>query len=152
MTEGNLETAAIALQTQLSDLGANINIGMGKLVLMVPRALAKEARVIVNSPLRSNTADNDLNDYLGKYEIFVNPFIGAENSSGTYTGSDTAWYLIAMGEHEVNFIWRSTPEMKDNYDFDTDTLEFKVYARFDYGWSDWRGTWGSKGDGASYSS
>lgn len=147
LTEANLQIARVALRQQLSDLGSKANIAAGKLVLMVPEQLEKTAYEIIDSAKRSGTSDNDMNYHMGKYEVFVNPFIGSDISGG----SDTAWYLIAMGEHDLNFFWRVKPEITNDYEGDKDKFEHKIYMRFSKGWSDWRATWGSKGDEAAYS-
>jgi len=52
----------------------------------------------------------------------------------------------------LNYFWRVRPEFKQDNSFDTGMALFKARMRCSQGWSDWRGVWGSKGDGASYTS
>lgn len=155
LTEANLETGLNALRTQLDDKGQLIEIGGGKVTLVVPRALAKEAVEITKSELRSGTADNDINFYQGAINVLVVPWIGAEvSASGADfdAGSNTAWFLKAEDYSELNCFWRKKPELDRETDFDTKAEKFSIVGRWSYGWSDWRGTWGSKGDTLAYSS
>jgi len=139
LTEGNLETADLAMRAHLDDKGMKI---MSKAdMLLVPPALDKEARIITDSSLRSATADNDLNVYQGRFQV----------QTWDYLTSTTAWFLLDKNLHELNWFWRVRPEFKQGDAFDAGMAMFKVRARFSYGWSDWRGVWGSKGDSSSYS-
>jgi phage major head subunit gpT-like protein len=140
LTETNLETARLAMRAQLDDKGMKIQVMAN--TLLVPPALEKTAHQIVDSSLRSGTADNDLNFYKGKLKII----------SWDWLTSSTAWFLIDSRQHEINWFWRVKPEFKQDVAFDTGMALFKTRARFSNGWSDWRGVWGSKGDGTAYSS
>jgi len=138
LTEPNLETADLAMRSQLDDRGMKI---MAKAdTLLVPAALEKEARIICDSTMRSGTADNDVNTYRGRFQV----------KAWDYLTSSTAWYLLDSGQHEMHWFWRIRPEFKQDTAFDSGMALFKVRARFSYGFSDWRGVWGSKGDSASY--
>jgi|CXWL01.1.fsa_nt_gi phage major head subunit gpT-like protein len=140
LTEENLETGRLAVRNQLDDKGMKIDANAN--TLLVPINLGKTAGLIVNSEKRQGTADNDLNFYRGMYKIV----------EWIYLSSTTAWFLIDSGLHEVNWFWRDKPEFKQDETFDTDMALYKVRTRFSRGWSDWRGVWGSKGDGQAYSS
>lgn len=140
LTEPNIETGRLAVMNQLDDKGMKIDSEAS--TLLVPLALDKTAHLIVDSIQRQGTADNDANTYKGKYKIIT----------WRYLTSDTAWFLIDPSLHEVNWFWRVRPEFKQDDAFDTDVALFKVRERFSAGWSDWRGVWGSKGDGQAYSS
>lgn len=147
MTEPNLETALVALREQLDDRGELISMADGPVLLLVPLALEKLAVEITGSQLKSATANNDLNYYVGRVNVLATRWVG--NAAG---GSDTAWFLLAQESHRLNIFQREAFSVMDDYDFDTDVLKMKGRARFSYGWSDWRGTWGSQGTGAAYSS
>ena len=120
---------------------------------MVPQALDKEAVIITNSTLRSGTANNDINWYRGKVNVYVNPFIGSDITDfDGNTGSDTAWFLLAQGQHQLEAWWDATPSYKMWEDKDADVIYNKVYFAFKPLWAGPRGFWASKGDGAAYSS
>ena len=147
LTEANLETALIAMREQVSDTGRVLAIGYNdNLVLMVPNNLEKEAQIITASTKRSGTPNNDLNWYQGKCSVFVNPFIGANvtDMDGT-AGSNTAWFLLARGVHQLRFIWDVHPSYKMWEEEDTNTLYTQVYLSCSNAWTDYRGTYGSKG-------
>jgi phage major head subunit gpT-like protein len=140
LTETNLNTGLLAMRGQLDDKGMKIGVKASKLI--VPPALEKTAQILTNSQLRSGTADNDYNYYKGIVDVI----------SWDWLSSSTAWYLIDAGVHQLNWFWRVRPEFKQDNSFDTGMALFKVRMRCSRGWSDWRGVWGSKGDGAAYTS
>lgn len=140
LTEANLETGILAARGQLDDKGQRIDIFPNKLV--VPIDLRKTAHLIVDSPLRQGTADNDANIYKNQFTII--DWIYMDRNA-------THWFLIDTDQHELNWFDRVKPEFKQDDAFDTDMALFKVRQRFSNGWSDWRGVWGSQGDGAAYS-
>jgi len=153
LTEANLEVGLLALQEVKDNAGGLINVGMGRVKLIIPPALRKPALIITESELRSNTAANDLNVYYsGKYnlELLVLPW-----SSARAGGSDTAWFLQSE-EHSMKLFIRVPVEFKTEQGsgttFDTDSLKFKGYGRCSTGWSGFLGLWGSQGTGAAYAS
>lgn len=110
--------------------------------LLVPPALEKEARILLESTQRTGTANNDINPYKGKLKIVVWDFLGT--AAG---GSDTAWFLLDSGQHQINWFNRDDRGVEGpEYDFDTKDAKWSVVARWSAGFSDWRGTYGSKGD------
>ena len=139
LSETNLETARIAMRKQLDDRGLIINVNPD--TLLVPVELEKTAHLIVDSNLRQGTADNDLNFNKGKFDIIT----------WEYLTSTTAWFLIDKSVHQLNWFWRERPQFKSDELFDTEYAVYKSTMRLSRGWSDWRGIWGSQGDGAAYS-
>lgn len=140
LTEGNLETGVLAMRGQLDDKGQIIDVYPK--TLLVPKELRKTAHLIVDSPMRQGTADNDANVYKDEFTIL----------DWLYLTSSTAWFLIDASTHELNWFWRRRPTFKSDELFDTEYAVYKATMRFSRGWSDWRGVWGSQGSGAAYSS
>jgi len=140
LTESNLETGRLASREQLDDKGMRIQTMPN--VIVVPIDLEKDADIITGSSLRAGTADNDLNTYKGKFKIIGWEYITVNN---------TAWFLLDSNQHKLQWFWRIKPEFKQDNAFDTGMALFKVRTRFSNGWSDWRGVWGSLGDGSAYS-
>jgi phage major head subunit gpT-like protein len=128
------------MRGQLDDKG--MKIGMKADTIIVPPALEKTANIILNSTQRSGTADNDANYFKGLLKVI----------SWDWLSSSTAWFLLDSSQHELNWFWRIKPEFKQDNSFDTGMALFKARMRNSVGWSDWRGVWGSKGDGTSYTS
>ena len=142
LTEANYETARLAMRNFKDHKGMKIDITPNKVV--VPIELEKTARIIFESSLRSGTADNDLNFYKGTITVVPWVYLGDT--------STTAWYLVDSSQSGLVWLWRDRVEFKNDQTFDTEVKLYKARERFTNGWYDWRGTWGSKGDGAAYSS
>jgi hypothetical protein len=149
-TASNYTTADLdedALEAGMVAMGATLdNKGQPQMVtadtLLVPPALEKEARILLESQGRVGTANNDINPYKGKLNLIVWPALGA-----AWGGSDTAWFLIDSTQAELNFFNRENGEVDGpEWDFDTKTAKWSVFARWSAGFSDWRGVYGSKGD------
>lgn len=140
LTDANLETGRIAVREQYDDRGLVIQVNADQIV--VPVNLEKTAEILVGSNLRSGTADNDLNFYRGKFDIIAWEY---------YTNNNTAWFLLDRSQKKLNWFWRVRNQFKNDNAFDTGALLFKSRMRYSVGWSDWRGVWGSLGDGAAYS-
>lgn len=138
LTETNYKTEKLAMRKQLDDKGQKIDT-MPR-TLLVPIDLEDAANIIFKSKLRSNTADNDMNPYLNDVE--VQPWI--------YLTSTSAHFLIDNDQHQVTWFWREKANFAQDTTFETDQALFKVRERFSAGFSDWRGVYGSKGDGSNY--
>lgn len=137
--EANLETGRLALEKALNDKGEIVNFKADTIV--IPVDLRKSAQIITGSTLRPGTANNDVNVYEGAFKIVPWRYI----STATY------WFLLDSSNHQLNWFWRVRPEFKNDFNFDADAALYKVRCRFSYGWSDWRGVWGSSGEAATYS-
>ena len=138
MNEANLETGRLALEKALNDKGEIVNFQAD--TLAIPVDLRKTAQILTESTLRPGTANNDVNIYTGVFTVI--PW--------RYLTSTTAWFLFDKSNHLLQWFWRIRPEFKNDYNFDADAALYKVRIRFAYGWSDWRGVWGSQGDASTY--
>ena len=113
----------VALKQQKTDTGKKLNIA-NNITLMVGEQLEKEAVIITGSLKRSGTGNNDLNWYLGKIAVYINPWIGADVTDlDGNAGSDTAWYLFAKGNTGLEFIWEARPSYKTWENEDTDYIK-----------------------------
>lgn len=141
LNEGSLETGIVAMRSTLNHKG---QLFMAKAdTLIVPPALEKEAKILLNSTQRVGTANNDINPYQGALKLVVWDWIGSASTGG----SDTAWFLIDSSQHELNYFMRADRGLQGpEYDFDTSTAKWKVEVRHSIGFSNWRCTYGSKGD------
>ena len=147
LSETNLETGRQAIRRQTDDKDLPSNIGGSNLILLVPDALEKTAAIIANGTLRSGTANNDINVYDGIVTVISTKWINSQNG-----GSDTAWYLIDSLNSPLVFFER-TPIITSVYETDSNkNVTMDYYTRYQVGNVDFRGLWGSKGDGTTYSS
>lgn len=126
--------------------GRNLPINYnGKVVLVVPTALEKLAVEITKSELRSDTANNDTNFYVGKVDVIASTYLGAANG-----GSDTAWYVMAMpGEADnavsLRYVSLIDPKIEQDVDFDTKSVKVSIDGACAFGYSNWEYAFKSTG-------
>lgn len=140
LDEDSLENGIVTMRATKDNKG-ELQLVTPKL-LLVPPALEKEARILLESTQRTGTSNNDINPYKGALKLVVWDFLGS--AAG---GSDTAWFLIDTDMAELNWFNRDDTGIEGpEYDFDTKTAKWSTLARWAAGFSDWRGVYGSKGD------
>lgn len=158
LTEPNLETAILAMEEVLDDRGEQIQIFAD--TLLVPLALRKEAIVITKSVLQPGDNHNDINAYnsenanMQMYGGGTIAKVVVWHNLGAYLGgSDTAWYLLDSSNLAVTWKWAYKPMISEKNDitgFRNDITYFKARYGASTGWTNFRGVWGSKGDGQAY--
>ena len=146
LTETNLETGRTAVRRQLGDRGRPMNIGSGGLILLVPDSLEKQAIITTRGTKRPNTANNDINIYDGIITVISTKWINAQNG-----GSDTQWFLIDGQSSPVWFMERNASRIRSYLTDSNKNFTVDIMSRYQIGNVDFRGVWGSKGDGAGYS-
>jgi len=140
LAEDSLEVGLVAMR------GTVDNKGQLQMVqpdtLLVPPALEKEARILLDSSGRVGTGNNDINPYQGRLKILVWDYLGS--AAG---GSDTAWFVLDQSLHALNWFDRDDRGIEGpETDFDNKTAKWSVTCRWSVGYSDWRGVYGSLGD------
>lgn len=141
-----LEIATLAVMRQQTDNGLPIQLA-GKMMLVVPPALMREAKEELQSELTPESALNAINVYRGTLDMTVSLFLDATNG-----GSDTAWFVCLPGQDRQFQEIRKAPSLAVDTAAKTGTKVFVVNARWANWVGDWRMKWGSKGDNATYSS
>ena len=140
LSEDSIENALVTMKQTLDGKGQLFLVDPK--VLLVPPALEKEARILMDSMQRTGTTNNDINPYKGRLTVQVWDYLGSVAG-----GSDTAWYLMDKAVHQLNWFNRSDHGLEGpDWDFDTDTARWKVNSRWSAGWSNWRGFYGSLGN------
>lgn len=147
LTEANLETGRTALRQQRDDRDLSSKIGGGRLVLLVPDDLEKTAVILAKSTKRATTANNDLNIYDGIITVISTKWLNANNG-----GSATQWFLIDSLYSPAIFMDRRAPTITVGINDDNKNITTYISSRYQIGNTDWRGIYGSKGDGSSYTS
>ena len=130
----NLKKAIIAMRNFKDEAGKKVVYKADTLI--VPPALEFKAIELLNSVNKPDGDLNNVNSIKGKLKIQVMEFLD----------SDTAWFVMDSKRHELNFFWRVRPEFKREEDFDTLVAKYRGYMRYSYGYSDYRGIVGSKGE------
>lgn len=132
LSEAGLEQAAIDIAGYKDNRGVIIKVQPKTLV--IPKELAFSAKRILASPLRSGSADNDINA-LRDMGIISNVVVDH------YLTSTTNWF-VRTDQEGLNFFNRKDMELSDDNEFDTENAKFKGIMRFSCGWSDWRSIYG----------
>lgn len=141
-----VETADVAMIEQKTDDALPMSKG-GKATLVVPPALRRKAMEIADSERNPEDANNAINVYKGTYDTAESTFLAAANN-----GSDTAWFMVVPGRAKLIHETRQAPALDSDVSILNKNVTYTVDARWANGITDWRRTWGSKGDLAAYSS
>jgi hypothetical protein len=137
LSEAALEDACIDIMGFVDDRGIPIQARAKKLI--IPRQLGYEAERILKSSLRVGTANNDLNALKTRGSV---PGGYAEN---IYLADPDAWWLLTDVEEGLKHMRRHGVRRGIEGDFETNNRRYKAYERYDFGWTDWRGIYGSMG-------
>lgn len=133
LSEASLEDLMIDIDQATNSAGLEIKIKPKMLV--IPPALRYEAARILESTLRPGTANNDINAMNGVVPFTVNHYL---------TDSD-AWFIKTDAPDGMKCFMRTDYTFTRDNEFDTDNLKMKGYERYSFGWTDWRGMYGSQG-------
>lgn len=137
LSETAIENALINISLFKDDRG--ILIGAKGVSLHVPPQLQFVAERILKSPARVATADNDLNAVKS-----MGMLPGGYSVNHRFTDTN-AWFMKTDVPNGTKMFVRVPLQTKMEPDFDTGNLRFKSRERYAFGWSDWRGWYGSSG-------
>lgn len=146
LSHDNYEVGRLALSLQQTDNGKALTLA-GKNTLVIPETLEKTAKETLNSELVPENANNAINVFRGTTDIVMSKFLDSVNG-----GSNTAWYIVKMGDHKLYYESRQDKRLEMDTDILTKTVTFTVDGRWAIHSREWKGTWGSKGDSAAYAS
>jgi len=118
----------------VDDRGRPITMVPG--LIMVDPTFEWAVKEVIQSPYVPYSANNEINVLKsdGSVEYMLNRY---------FTDADQ-WFNICSN-HDVNFWWRVRPETSEADEFLTGDALYKVYARYSFGFSEWRGVYGSSG-------
>ena len=109
---------------------------------MVPPQLVFVADRILQSDLRSGTADNDVNA-IKNTGVLPGGYV-----VNHYLNDPDAFFILTsvneMGDG-LKMFQRSPMETSMEPDFSTGNIRYKARERYSFGFSDWRGVYGSQG-------
>ena len=140
LNETSLEDALIDISDFTDDRGLTISVQASKMI--VPSELVFVAERILNSNLRTGTSDNDLN---AVKSTGVLP--GGYSVNHYLTDPDAFFILISVTDQGdgLKMFQRSGMETSMEPDFATGNIRYKARERYSFGFSDWRGIYGSQG-------
>jgi len=137
LNETSLEQSLIDIAGFVDERGLKIALQGRKLI--IPKELQFTAERVLKSPLRTATADNDINAMMNMGMIpegyRVNHFL---------TDTD-AFFIITDAPNGLKEFVRSPIKTAIEGDFDTGNVRFKARERYSFGWSDPRGIFGTPG-------
>ena len=140
-SEASLEDMIKRIYLAQNSRGLQISLSPRKIV--VSAADMFNATRILESQLRTSTANNDINAIkqmgLIPEGALVNPYFGVEATQ--------AWFILTSVKKNKGLlsIWRRYPELEKDNDFDTENLKAKTTARFVASVADWRSVYGTPG-------
>jgi Mu-like prophage major head subunit gpT len=136
LSEAALEQACIDIAGYTNDRG--LLIAVRPETLIIPRQLMFEAKRILNSDQRVGSDVNDLN---ALKTMGVIPKVAVNH----YLTDSDAWFIRTNVSHGTKYFERRADAFEMDNDFDTENAKFKATARYAFGWTDWRGIYGSPG-------
>jgi hypothetical protein len=132
-----LEDILIQIRKAKDDRG--IPIALKAVDVIIPPELEFVTCRLLDSALRTNTADNDVNA-INKKGIF-----GRDPIIVTRLTDSDAWFVKSDATDSLRGFTRVAINTKMEDDFNTGNFRFKARERYSFGWSDFRGIWGSQG-------
>jgi len=115
--------------------------------LVVNPSQRQVAVQVVQAPWERGTADRNENIIpRDKVDVILWPYFqrsGTQGSAAT-PAANNSWFLVGE-QHYLKFFMRSNFQPDTDSDINTNSQIFTGLIRFAYGWSDWRGTYGSGG-------
>ena len=137
LSETSIEQALIDIAAFTDERG--LKIAARGVKMIIPSELQFTAERIMKSPARVGTADNDLNAIASKGMIpqgyVVNNFL---------TDTD-AFFIKTDVPNGLKMFERAAIKTAMEGDFDTGNVRYKARERYSFGFSDWRGIFGSPG-------
>ena len=135
LNETSLEQALIDIAAFTDERG--LKVAARGMKLIIPSALQFTAERLMKSKGRTGTADNDINAINNMGAIpegyVVNHYL-----------TDTAkWFVKTDVPNGLKHFTRAPLKTSMEGDFDTGNVRYKARERYSFGWSDWRGIFGS---------
>lgn len=136
LTELSLEQITINIKKALNARG--MHIALTPRTLAIPVDLQFDAARILESELQNDTANNAVNVLrtMGMFpDIATNVF---------FSDAD-AWFVRTDAPRGMTCFVREAVSFDRDRDFDTKNHKYGAYERNSFGWTDWRGLFGSGG-------
>jgi hypothetical protein len=140
-SEASLEDMIKRVYLAVNSRGLPVNIAPKRLI--VSAADMFNATRVLQSQLRTNSANNDINAVKAMNLLpegaLTNRYFGVETTQAWFMQTDL------QGENGLQTIWRRKPEIERDGEFDTENAKLKVTARLTPAVGDWRCLFGTPG-------
>ena len=137
LNETSLEQALIDIAAFTDERG--LKIAAQGMKLIIPSALQFTADRLMNSANRVGTADNDINA-LRNMGMIPQGYV-----VNHYLTDDDAFFIKTDVPNGLKHFERAAIKTAMEGDFDTGNMRYKARERYSFGWSDFRGIFGSPG-------
>lgn len=137
LSEASLEEAFIQIGDWVDDRGIPVDISAKKLI--IPTDLQFTAERLLASTQRPGTADNDVNAVKSTGSL-----PGGYETNQRLTDPD-AWFIITDCEDGLKHFKRVKMKRKIEGDFETGNMRYRARERYSFGFSDYKGAFGSEG-------
>ena len=137
LNETSLENAMIDISQFVDERGIKVNVQARKLI--IPPQLQFVAERVLKTPGRVGTSDNDIN-------ALKNMGMLPEGYVVNHYLTDTdAFFIKTDAPNGLKHFVRSPMSTGMEGDFETGNVRYKARERYSFGFSDWRGIYGSPG-------
>jgi hypothetical protein len=137
LNETSLEQALIDIADFKDERNLKVNAQARKLI--IPPALQFVADRLLETPGRVGTSDNDIN-------AIRNMGMVSEGYVVNHYLTDTdAFFIKTDVPNGLKHFVRTAVSTSMEGDFETGNVRYKARERYSFGWSDWRGLFGSPG-------
>jgi hypothetical protein len=137
LNETSLEQALIDVAAFKDERNLKVNAQARKMI--IPPALQFVADRLMETPGRVGTSDNDIN-------AIRNMGMIPEGYAVNHYLTDTdAWFIKTDVPNGLKHFVRTSVSTNMEGDFETGNVRYKARERYSFGWSDWRGIFGSPG-------
>ena len=143
-----LSTAAALSQTSLEQMLIQIRQAVdnnGKKIRLEPKKIVAspsnyfQAEVLLKSALRTGTNNNDINP------ITTTGVLDEGHTNLSRLTSNTAWWVETDAPEGLKLLMRRPLDKSMEGDFETDSMRYKATERYNFGWTDPRGVFGTPG-------
>jgi len=137
LNETSLEQALIDIAGITDDRG--LKVALNGMKLIIPVNLQFTAERLMKSSQRVGTADNDTNAVASMGMIPQGYVVN------NYLTDTDAFFIKTDAPNGLKHFQRAAISTKMEGDFETGNVKYKARERYSFGWSDWRGIFGSPG-------
>lgn len=137
LSQTSLEQMLIQIKNATDANGKKINLKPKKIVTGPSNMF--QAEVLLKSVLRAGTANNDINP------VKSMGLLESEAAIITRITSTTSWFIETNAPEGVKLAMRRKLEKSMEGDFETDSMRHKASERYQFGWTDPRGMYGTAG-------
>jgi len=137
LNETSLEQSLIDIAAMTDERGLKIAAKGTKMI--IPSALQFTAERLMKSQGRVGTADNDINA-VGSMGMIPQGYV-----VNHYLTDTDAFFIKTDVPNGLKMFVRAPVKTSMEGDFETGNVRYKARERYSFGWSDWRGVFGSPG-------